>query len=113
MKQEHKDFLENNIGDYHRLQVKYVRNLTPDKLQTYESIYQTYIDEKYILTKWCSDCVYDCVSSVWRYYLNLPQEIIQADTTLSISNEDNEIKDNVIEQEPIVQQKKRRGRPKK
>jgi hypothetical protein len=101
MKQQHKDFLESNIGDYHRLQLKYAKNLTIEKLKMYEEIYREYISKTYILTKWCSDCVYDCMESVWRYYLNLGQQIIQADSTLSTDKQT----DNPIE--------KKKGRPKK
>lgn len=92
MKQEHKDFLEANIGNWHTIQNGYVRNLDIHLLNMYEHIYREYLDSQFVLTKWCSSCVMETLGRLYHYYLSLPQEVVQ-----SI--------------EPI--QTKRKGRPKK
>lgn len=103
MKQEHKDYLEEHIGNYHTVQNGYVRNLDIHLLNMYEHIYKLYLDPQFVLTKWCSGCVMEMLQRLYSYYLSLPQEIVQ---------------DLPIVQEPvqeIVQPDvpKKRGRPKK
>jgi len=44
----------------------------------YEHIYRTYLDPQFVLTKWCSSCVMDCVKRLYAYYLALPQEQVQS-----------------------------------
>jgi len=78
MEQEHKDYLEQNIGNYHTCQNGYIRNLDIHLLNMYEHIYRTYLDPQFVLTKWCSSCVMDCVQRLYAYYLALPQEQIQS-----------------------------------
>jgi len=90
MKQEHKDFLEANIGNYHTIQNGYCRNLDIHLLNMYEHIYREYLDSNFVMTKWCSSCVMETLTRLYAYYLSLPQEVVQ---------------DSV--------QPKRRGRPKK
>ena len=77
MEQEHKDYLEQNIGNYHTCQNGYIRNLDIHLLNMYEHIYRTYLDPQFVLTKWCSSCVMDCVQRLYAYYLALPQEQVQ------------------------------------
>ena len=72
MKQEHLDYLESHIVNYHM-----VRNLDLDMLLMYENIYKLYLDERFVLTKWCSNCVMDMLKRVYEYYLALPQEEVQ------------------------------------
>lgn len=101
MKQEHKDYLEEHIGNFHTVQNGYVRNLDIHLLNMYEHIYKSYLDPNFVLTKWCSSCVMEMLSRLYTYYLSLPQEIVQ---------------DLPIVQEfvqPDVQPTKKRGRPKK
>jgi hypothetical protein len=90
MKQEHKDYLESQIANYHTVQSGYIRNLDISLLNMYEHIYREYLDAQFVLTKWCSSCVMDMVERLYYYYLNLPQEDVQ----------------NLV-------QPKKRGRPKK
>lgn len=98
MIQEHKDYLEQNINNYHTCQNGYIRNLDIHLLNMYEHIYRTYLDPQFVLTKWCSSCVMDCVKRLYAYYLSLPQEQVQ---TLAVK-------------EPSVEiQVKKKGRPKK
>jgi len=94
MEQEHKDYLEQNINNYHTCQNGYIRNLDIHLLNMYEHIYRKYLDPQFVLTKWCSSCVMDCVQRLYAYYLSLPQEQVQ---TL---------------EEPKIELKKK-GRPKK
>jgi len=101
MKQEHKDYLEEHIGNYHTVQNGYVRNLDIQLLNMYEHIYKLYLDPQFVLTKWCSSCVMEMLQRLYGYYLSLPQEIVQ---------------DLPIVQESVqadVQPIKKRGRPKK
>ena len=101
MKQEHKDYLELHIGNFHTVQNGYVRNLDIDMLNMYEHIYKLYLDPQFVLTKWCSSCVMEMLTRLYRYYLSLPQEIVQ---DLPIVQES---------VQPDVQPSKKRGRPKK
>lgn len=77
MKQEHKDFLEANIGNWHTIQNGYVRNLDIHLLNMYEHIYREYLDSQFVLTKWCSSCVMETLGRLYHYYLSLPQEQVQ------------------------------------
>ena len=77
MKQEHKDFLEANIGNYHTIQNGYVRNLDIYLLNMYEHIYRENLDSQFVLTKWCSSCVMENLKRLYEYYLALPQEQVQ------------------------------------
>jgi hypothetical protein len=77
MEQSHKDYLEEHIGNYHTCQNGYIRNLDIHLLNMYEHIYRTYLDPQFVLTKWCSSCVMDCVQRLYAYYLALPQEQVQ------------------------------------
>ena len=97
MKQEHKDYLEEHIGNFHTVQNGYVRNLDIQLLNMYEHIYKLYLDPNFVLTKWCSSCVMDMLKRLYNYYLSLPQEQVQ-DLVQSDVQE-------------VVQ--KKRGRPKK
>jgi hypothetical protein len=102
MKQEHKDYLEEHIGNFHTVQNGYVRNLDIQLLNMYEHIYKLYLDPNFVLTKWCSSCVMDMLKRLYSYYLSLPQEQVQ---DLPIVQES--------VQEPVQEQPKKRGRPKK
>jgi hypothetical protein len=96
MEQEHKDYLEQNIGNYHMVQNGYIRNLDIHLLNMYEHIYRKYLDPQYVMTKWCSSCVMDCVQRLYSYYLSLPV-----------------VQDIVHENHVWVNPPKKRGRPKK
>ena len=103
MEQEHKDYLEQNIGNYHMVQNGYIRNLDIHLLNMYEHIYRKYLDPQYVMTKWCSSCVMDCVQRLYSYYLSLPQEVVQ------------DIVQDIVRAEDCVwvNPPKKRGRPKK
>ena len=102
MEQEHKDYLEQNIANYHMVQNGYIRNLDIHLLNMYEHIYRKYLDPQYVMTKWCSSCVMDCVQRLYSYYLSLPQEVVQ-----------DIVQDIVQENHVWVNPPKKKGRPKK
>ena len=77
MKQEHKDYLEEHIANWHTVENGYVRNLDIQLLNMNEHIYREYLDPQFVLTKWCSSCVMDMVYRLYKYYFNLPQEEVQ------------------------------------
>lgn len=107
MTQEEKDFMEANIGNHHTIQSGYVRNLDIAILLKYESIYRKYLDANFVLTKWCSDCVFDTLKRLYSYYLSLPQEVIQS---LEVFPDDlDKIQPDGITQPVNL---KKRGRPK-
>lgn len=77
MKQEHKDYLEEHINNWHSVENGYVRNLDVHILNMYEHIYKEYLDPQFVLTKWCSSCVMDMIYRMYKYYFSLPQEEVQ------------------------------------
>jgi hypothetical protein len=77
MEQEHKDYLEQHIVNYHMVQNGYIRNLDIYILNMYEHIYRKYLDPQFVMTKWCSSCVMETVQRLYTYYLTLPQEKVQ------------------------------------
>ena len=78
MEQEHKDYLEQNIGNYHSVQNGYIRNLDIHLLNMYEHIYKTYLDPQFVMTKWCSSCVMETIQRLYAYkMLYLKKEVDQ------------------------------------
>ena len=69
--QEHRDFLNANIGNYESAKNGYIRNLELNDLKMYEHIYRTYIDAGFILTIWCSFCRMDMILRLYKHYENL------------------------------------------
>lgn len=118
MRQEHIDFLELNIHHKETLAAGYVRNLDKQLLDTYEGIYRQYIDKDFILTKWCSTCVYDCLKRIYDYY---DAHVLSNRNVVSVSHGTNDFifPDDLDKIEPtgeenIIDNKgKRKGRPKK
>lgn len=98
MKQEHKEFLEANIGNYHTIQNGYVRNIDIYLLNMYEHIYRENLDSQFVMTKWCSGCVMETLKRLYEYYLSLPQIHVQ---------------DLKADELVYMNQTKRKGRPKK
>lgn len=77
MKQEHKDYLEEHIGNWHTVQNGYVRNIDVHILNMYQHIYREYLDPQFVLTAWCSSCVMDMIHRLYHHYFSLPQEEVQ------------------------------------
>ena len=96
MEQNEKDFLEANINNYHTIsQAGFVRNIELPVLNQYESIYRKYLNSTYIMCKYCKDDIFTTLERLYEYYLSLPQQDVQ----------------NLVQ--IIVQDKLKRGRPKK
>lgn len=116
MTQEHKDFLELHINNRETIAAGFARRLDKDILNMYEKIYQSYIDSNYILTKWCSTCVFDCMKRVYEYY-----DVFIAENTneINVSHETSGFifPDDLDKIEPTGEQNlldnkgKRKGRP--
>ena len=77
MKQEHKDYLEEHINNWHTVENGYVRNIDINILNMYQHIYRENLDAQFQLTAWCSSCVMDMIYRLYKYYFSLPQEEVQ------------------------------------
>jgi len=92
MEQNEKDFFEANIINYHTIsQAGFVRNIDIDVLNMYEMLYRKYLNPTYLMCKYCKDDIFGALERLYQYYLSLPQEEVQS----------------------LVQETKKRGRPKK
>jgi hypothetical protein len=93
IKQEHREYLDANIGNYETAKNGFIRNLELPDLQMYEHIYRTYLDPNFLLSVWCGACKFEMIMRLYKWYEQQPKENIT-----------------VIE-EPIVQTEiKKRGR---
>lgn len=93
IKQEHREYLDANIGNYETAKNGFIRNLELPELQMYEHIYRTYLDPNFLLSVWCGACKFEMIMRLYKWYDQQPKENIA-----------------VIE-EPIVQtETKKRGR---
>ena len=72
-----KDFLEANIGNYHSIQVGYLRNIEIDILNMYEALYRKYLNASHYMCKYCKDDIFNTIQRLYEYYLALPQEDVQ------------------------------------
>lgn len=97
-------YLKEHYNNYETSQSGYLRNLDLSIMKTYESIYRKYIDPNFILTIWCGNCRMDMVVRLYKYYESLPIENL-------ISEKDE--KSEVIENQQIIEPKKRGRKPKK
>jgi hypothetical protein len=113
MIQEHKDFLVENINNWHTAQNGYVRNLDMALLKMYEHIYKTYLDANFVLTHWCGGCKMEMITRLYKYYESLPTENIEEKKEILIElTNDNFEEDSVITF--ITEEPKKKGRkPKK
>lgn len=109
MTKQERDFMQQHIFNYETIKSGYVRNLDISVLNEYERIYRQYLDKNFILTKWCSDCVYDTLKRLYEYYLNLPDESNEIIKPDEVSAE-KLVWVNAVE---IDREKRKRGRPKK
>ena len=93
IKQEHREYLDANIGNYETAKNGFIRNLELPDLQMYEHIYRTYLDPNFLLSVWCGACKYEMIMRLYKWYEQQPKTNIA-----------------VIE-EPIMQtETKKRGR---
>lgn len=68
MTQSEFEFLEANKMNFETVAVGFVRNLSEPILNEYHTIYKKYIDSSYILTAWCSNCVFKMIERLADWY---------------------------------------------
>jgi len=101
IKEEHRNWLEANIGNYESAKNGYIRNLEFAELQMYEHIYRLYLDPNFLLSVWCGACKYEMIMRLYKWYEQQPK-------SLPIENNEEVIITFIVE-EP----KKRGRKPKK
>ena len=75
IKQEHRDFLDANIGNYESAQNGYIRNLDLPELQMYEHIYRLYLDPNFLLSVWCGACKFEMIMRLYNWYVTQPKPV--------------------------------------
>lgn len=68
--QEHRDFLNANIGNYESAKNGYIRNLDLIELKMYEHIYRLYLDPNFLLSVWCGACKFDMIMRLYNWFEN-------------------------------------------
>jgi hypothetical protein len=101
IKEEHRNWLEANIGNYETAKNGFIRNLELSELQMYEHIYRLYLDPNFLLSVWCGSCKYEMIMRLYKWYEQQPK-------SLPIENNEEVIITFIVE-EP----KKRGRKPKK
>ena len=93
--QEHREYLDANIGNYETAKNGFIRNLELPDLQMYEHIYRTYLDPNFLLSVWCGACKFEMIMRLYIWYEQQPKqkEIIKE-----------------IQLEVIITEPKKRGR---
>lgn len=82
IKQEHRDWLDANIGNYETAKNGFIRNLELPELQMYEHIYRTYLDPNFLLSVWCGACKYEMIMRLYKWYEQQPKPIINIEETI-------------------------------
>ena len=73
IKQEHRDWLDANIGNYETAKNGFIRNLELPELQMYEHIYRTYLDPNFLLSVWCGACKFEMIMRLYKWYEQQPK----------------------------------------
>ncbi len=76
IKQEHREYLDANIGNYETAKNGFIRNLELPDLQMYEHIYRTYLDPNFLLSVWCGACKFEMIMRLYKWYEQQPKESI-------------------------------------
>lgn len=63
-------FLEENRLHLEQTKLGFIENLDGGKINEYENIYRAHMDGRFMVTKWCKECVYKMVQRVWHWYEN-------------------------------------------
>lgn len=97
MKPQDIAFCQQHIINFESVKLGFTRNITFEVLGEYERMYREYLDPQFCLTYWCGECVFDMLKRLITFYeINLAaQQSVQESV------------------QPDVQEKKKRGRPKK
>ena len=74
MEIEHRNFLDDHVGNWHTVQNGYVRNIDLDILKMYEHIYRKYMSPDFILTVWCGNCIFDMIKRLYTWYEAQPND---------------------------------------
>jgi hypothetical protein len=74
MEIEHRNFLDQHVGNWHTVQNGYVRNIDLDILKMYEHIYRKYMSADFILTVWCGNCIFDMIKRLYTWYEEQPND---------------------------------------
>lgn len=77
IKQEHRDWLNANIGNYETAKNGFIRNLELPELQMYEHIYRLYLDPNFLLSVWCGACKYEMIMRLYKWFEQQPVAIIE------------------------------------
>lgn len=119
IKQEHRDWLDANIGNYETAKNGFIRNLELPDLQMYEHIYRTYLDPNFLLSVWCGACKFEMIMRLYKWYEQQPKPTQSMFAHIDVSKLE-DISDRVEveflpEEIKIVlnQQPKKRGRKRK
>jgi hypothetical protein len=73
IKQEHREYLDANIGNYETAKNGFIRNLELPDLQMYEHIYRTYLDPNFLLSVWCGACKFEMIMRLYKWYEQQPK----------------------------------------
>jgi hypothetical protein len=75
IKQEHREWLDANIGNYETAKNGFIRNLELPDLQMYEHIYRTYLDPNFLLSVWCGACKFEMIMRLYKWYEQQPKSL--------------------------------------
>lgn len=75
MEIEHRNYLDLHRPNYEMVQNGYVRNIDLDILKMYEHIYRKYMSADFILTVWCSHCIFDMIKRLYEWYDLQPKSL--------------------------------------
>ena len=74
MEINHRNYLDLHRPNYEMVQNGYVRNIDLDILKMYEHIYRKYMNPDFILTVWCSHCIFDMIKRLYEWYDSQPND---------------------------------------
>lgn len=68
IKQEHREWLIANIGNFESAKNGYIRNLELGDLKMYEHIYRAYLDPNFIVSVWCGSCKFEMIMRLYKWF---------------------------------------------
>jgi hypothetical protein len=68
IKQEHREWLIANIGNYESAKNGFIRNLDLAELKMYEHIYREYLDANFIVSVWCGSCKFEMIMKLYKWF---------------------------------------------
>ncbi len=85
IKQEHREYLDANIGNYETAKNGFIRNLELPELQMYEHIYRTYLDPNFLLSVWCGACKFEMIMRLYKWYEQQPKPVTNFYSNIDLS----------------------------